>query len=93
MLAQGKTIQTTAMKYGVDHEDEAAEQYSQHFGRDVYNFGFVMNQSVSHLACSPERRVYDATMEDPWGLLEIKSSMADNLSELNDLKFHDQNGK
>ena len=93
MLAQGKTIQTASMKYGIDHEDEAAQQYSQHFGRDVYSVGLVINPSVPHLACSPDRRVYDATEEDPWGLLEIKSSMADNLSELNYLKLHEQNGK
>ena len=67
--------------------------YSQHFGRDVYSVGLVINPSVPHLACSPDRRVYDATEEDPWGLLEIKSSMTDNLSELNYLKFHEQNGK
>ena len=51
--------------------------------------GLVMNPSVPHLACSPDRLVYDTTEEDPWGLLEIKSSMA----ELNYPKLHEQNGK
>jgi len=55
----------------------------------VYSVGLVINPSVPHLACSPDRRVYDTTEEDPWGLLEIKSSMA----ELNYPKFHEQNGK
>ena len=25
---------------------------------------------MPHLACSPDRRVYDTTEEDPWGLLD-----------------------
>lgn len=82
MLAQGKTIQTASMKYGIDHEDEAAQQYSQHFGRDVYSVGLVINPSVPHLACSPDRRVYDATEEDPWGLLEIKLSSMSKMANI-----------
>ncbi|KAK2556425.1 hypothetical protein P5673_021662 [Acropora cervicornis] len=50
---------------------------------------YIHDVEVPHLACSPDRRVYDTTEEDPWGLLEIKSSVA----ELNYPKFHEQNGK
>jgi len=80
------------MKYGVAHEDEAAQQYSEKFGRDVYSVGLVINPSLPHLGCSPDRRVYDPTEDPPWGLLEIKCSMAEDLSKLNYLKFNERNG-
>ena len=91
-LIKGKIIQTAAMKYGVAHEDEAAQQYSEKFGRDVYSVGLVINPSLPHLGCSPDRRVYDPTEDPPWGLLEIKCSMTEDLSKLNYLKFNERNG-
>lgn len=68
------------MRYGIENEDDAALQYSQHFGREVFPVGFVINTSVPHLGCSPDRRVFDATENNSWGLLEIKCPQAENLS-------------
>ena len=65
-LLSGKMIQTAAMRYGIEHEDKAAQFYSQQFGRETYRVGFVINPSIPHLSCSPNRRVYDPTESQPW---------------------------
>ena len=58
----------------------------------MYSVGLVINPLVPHLGCSPDRRVYDATDDPPWGLLEIKCSIAEDLSKLKYLKFNERNG-
>ena len=89
---KGKTVQTAAMKYGIQHEDDAAQFYVSQFGRKVYRVGLVVNPSLRHLGCSPDRRVYDPSEGQPWGLLEIKCSMAELLSNLKYLKFNETTG-
>ena len=74
------------MKYGLQHEDEVAEFYAQHFGRNVFKVGFVINPSVPHLGCSLDRRVYDPSESSSWGLFEIKCSMAEELKHVKYLK-------
>ena len=91
-LLRGKVVQTAAMRYGIQHEDEAANQYADQFGREVYPVGFVINPSLPHLGCSPDRRVYDPSEIDPWGLLEIKCSPSDYLCDLNYLKHNGRTG-
>jgi len=34
-LLKGKSIQTAAMKYGIDHEDEAAQYYASQLGKKI----------------------------------------------------------
>ena len=75
-------MQTAAMRYGIYHEDEAGNQYADQSGREVYPVGFVINPSFPHLGCSPDRKVYDPSENDPWGLLEIKYSTSDCLCDL-----------
>ncbi|XP_015779800.1 PREDICTED: uncharacterized protein LOC107357681 [Acropora digitifera] len=91
-LLRAKVVQTAAMRYGIQHEDEAANQYADQFGREVYPVGFVINPSLPHLGCSPDRRVYDPSENDPWGLLEIKCTPSDCLSDLNYLKHNSRTG-
>ena len=67
-----RNIQTAAMQYGVDHEDEACQAYANHLKVNIYAVGFIINPSASHLGCSPDRRVYDPSENSPWGLLEVK---------------------
>lgn len=74
------------------HEDEAANKYADKFGRAIYPVGFVINPSLSHLGCSPHRRVYDPSENEPWGLLEIKCSPSDYLSGLMNLKHSGRTG-
>ena len=55
--------------------------------------GLIINPSVPHLGCSPNRRVYDPTEVSPWGLLELKTTMYEQLSELKYLKLDEEEGK
>ena len=80
-------MQTAALIYGIQHEDEAANQYAHRFRRVVYAVGFVINTSLPHLGYSPDRRVYD-----PWGFLEIKCTPSDCLCDLNYLKHNSRTG-
>ena len=91
-LLQAKVVQTATMRYGIQHEDEAASQYADQFGRVVYPVGFAINPSLPHLGCSPDRRVYDPSENAPWGLLEIKYTTSDCLSDLNYLKHNSRTG-
>ena len=85
-LLKRTKIQTAAMKYGLQHEDEVAEFYAQHFGRNVFKVGFLINPSVPHLGCSPDRRVYDPSESSSWGFFEIKCCMAEELKDVEYLK-------
>ena len=85
-LLKETKIQTAAMKYGLQHEDEVVEFYAQGFGRNVVKVAFVINPSVPHLGCSPDRRVCDPSESSSWGLLEIKCSMAEELKDVKYLK-------
>ena len=82
-----KNKQSAAMKYGIEMEPVAAKVYANTFGRNTYKVGFIINPSVSYLGCSPERRVYDPDAEDKYGLLEIKCTTFDSVSECTYLKL------
>lgn len=85
-------VQTPAMRYGIQREDKA-NQYADQFGRAVYPVGFVINPSLPpHLGCSPDRRIYDPSENEPWILLEIKCSPSDYLSDLNYFKHNGRTG-
>ena len=58
----------------------------------MFPVGFVINPSLPHLGRSPDRRVYHATENPSWGLLEIKCSQADYLSNLKYLKHNARSG-
>ena len=81
-----KTIQTAAMKYGIDNEENAATSYADITRLNVYPCGIIVNPSCPHLACSPDGRVYDLSEANPWGTLEIKCSLAESVVELQYLK-------
>ena len=81
-----KTVQTAAMKHGINTEEEAAAAYADSGECNVFPAGIVINPSCPHLAASPDRRVYDPTENNPWGLLEIKCPVKDSISELAYLK-------
>ena len=65
-------MQTAAMRHGINTEEEAASVYANSGDCNVFPVGIVINPSCSHLAASPDRRVYDPSENNPWGLLEIK---------------------
>lgn len=81
-----KTVQTAAMRHGINTEEEAASAYADSGDCNVFPAGIVINPSCPHLAASPDRRVYDPSENNPWGLLEIKCPITDSISQLKYLK-------
>ena len=77
---QKKTVQTAAMKQGIDTEEEAASAYADRRDCNVFPAEIVINPSCPHLAASPDRRVYDPSGTNPWGLLEIKCPIMGSIS-------------
>ena len=57
---------TAAMQWGIDHEEEARDQYVIETGRDVALTGFIEHPVVKWLGASPDGLVGDD------GLVEIK---------------------
>ena len=92
-LINGKIINTASIRHGITHEDEAAQAYSQVSGNGILPVGLIINPSIPHLGCSPDRRVYDPTEVSTWGLLELKCTMCEHLSELKYLKLDEVEGK
>lgn len=81
-----KTVQTAAMKHGINTEEKEASAYADSGDCNVFPAGIVVNPSCPYLAASPDRRVYDPSENNPWGLLEIKCPVKDSISELSYLK-------
>lgn len=71
-LKNTRNIQTEQMKYGLAKEPEAAKLYAEITGNSVFLCGFVVNPSAVHIGTSPDRRIYDPSSQDSYGLLEIK---------------------
>jgi hypothetical protein len=93
-LLKSRNVQTAAMKYGIEHEDEAAEAYATQTGRCVHRVGFVINPTCMFLGCSPDRRIEDTDdTEQSWGLLEIKCTTSYSIVECKYLQFNKQTGK
>ena len=67
------------MRYGIDHEQLAIEQYTQHQQANGHpellttKSGFIINPSFPFLGASPDGAVYDPSNQDkPFGYVEVK---------------------
>ena len=89
-LVKSKNIQTAAMKHGSLHEPVAAHTYATRYRHNTYLTGIVINPSAPHLACSPDRIVYDPDLGE-FGLLEIKCPDKDSYLECSYLEHSDDN--
>ena len=69
------------MRYGIEHEPEAANLYACVIGNNVSLCGFIINPSAPLLRTSPERCVYDPSAIPPHGLLEIKCLLRSSYTE------------
>ena len=70
---------TPAMRYGIDNEKLAIEQYTQHQQANghpellVTKSGFIINPSFPFLGASTNEAVYDPSNQDqPFGFVEVK---------------------
>ncbi|XP_062401123.1 uncharacterized protein LOC134092340 [Sardina pilchardus] len=80
-LMERKSVQTKAMKRGLEMEPVAAVEYSALSGNDIYPCGLVINPHAPHLGASPDRKVCDLSATPTHGLLEIKCPDKESISE------------
>lgn len=78
-LLQQKSFSTPALKYGIDTEPKAREEYVAyqhihgHGDLAVSPSGFIVSSSHPFLGASPDGAVYDpSNCQEPFGFLEIK---------------------
>lgn len=69
---------TTAMQWGIDHEEAAVHEYEKykhangHCGLFVCSSGTHISTEHPFLGASPDACVYDPNADDPYGFLEVK---------------------
>jgi len=81
-LKSAGSVQTKAMKRGIEQEPIAAVHYTKLTGHQVYPCGFVVNPNAPHLGTSPDRKVIERGSESPnYGLLEIKCPSKNSFTE------------
>ncbi|XP_062621198.1 uncharacterized protein LOC134282825 [Saccostrea cucullata] len=73
-LKTTRKVVTESMRHGLSFEAVAAEAFEQLQNNNVniYPCGIIVSPYASWLAASPDRKVYNPTMNPPYGLLEIK---------------------
>ncbi len=79
MQKQKRSVQTQAMKRGLELEPDAAAQYEEETANRAFPCGFVINPHAPHLGASPDRKVAEST--GVLGLLEIKCPDVDRVRE------------
>ena len=58
------------MRYGIEHESKAIEQYAQLYDVSVKKCGLWINQNYTHLGASPDGLVFNDNVLD--GIVEVK---------------------
>lgn len=76
-----KTVQTKAMKRGLELEPVAAADYQDLTGFEIFPCGFVVNHHAPHLGASPDRKVIDPSASPTHGVLEIKCPNKDSVRD------------
>ncbi len=61
MQKQKRSVQTQAMKRGLELEPDAAAQYEEETGNRAFPCGFVINPHATHLGASPDRKVVESS--------------------------------
>ena len=80
-LMKRSTVKIPAMDFGTLHESDAPDMYSATYDFELFRVCFVVNPMRSFLGCSPDRRVYDSTLNE-MGLLEVKCTMNESVSDV-----------
>ncbi|XP_024153665.1 uncharacterized protein LOC112162181 isoform X2 [Oryzias melastigma] len=88
-MIRGSTKQTTAMKRGLLMEPEVLANYAELMRVNVLPAGFIIHPEAPHLGASPDGRVYDPSESPSFGLVEIKSSTKNDVSQVAHLKVQD----
>lgn len=78
---------TTHMRKGLQMEPVILQQYADVAGVNVYPCGFVVRPEAPHLGASPDGRVFDPKVTPPFGLVEVKCSIKDNINEVDHINM------
>lgn len=81
------TRQTSAMKRGLELEPDILRKYSETASVSVLPCGFIINPEAPHLGASPDGRVHDPSETFQFGLVEVKSTSADNIAQVPFIKL------
>lgn len=90
-MIRGSARQTTAMKRGLLMESEVLANYAELVRVNVLPVGFIIHPNSPHLGASPDGRVYDPSESPPFGLVEVKCSTKNDVSQVAHLKMQDGN--
>ena len=63
---------TRAMQHGINNEDKGKYYYSRATGNTVLPCGYVVDESAPWLGTSPDGKVVNTRLSQPFGLLEVK---------------------
>lgn len=88
-LQSGNFRTTKSMRAGVENEPIAAEHYlAEEAGSvNIYPVGIIIHPKAFWLAASPDRRVYDPSSAEKFGLLEIKCPDMEKKSCLDEVEY------
>uniref|UniRef100_A0A9J8CQT6 YqaJ viral recombinase domain-containing protein n=1 Tax=Cyprinus carpio carpio TaxID=630221 RepID=A0A9J8CQT6_CYPCA len=81
------TRQTSAMKCGLELEPDISRKYSETASVSVLPCGFIINPEAPHLGASPDGRVHNPSETFQFGLVEVKSTSADNIAQVPFMKI------
>ncbi|KAI4874408.1 hypothetical protein NFI96_028039, partial [Prochilodus magdalenae] len=87
------TKQTSATRRGLDLKPEILRNYSQMANVTVMPCGLVVHPDAPHLGASPDGRLYDLSETPPLGLVEVKSTTADNITGVSFIKIQNDQAK
>lgn len=88
-MIRGSTRQTAAMARGLLMESEVLANYAELMQVNVLPVGFIVHPDAPHLGASPDGRVYDPSESPPFGLVEVKCSTKNDVSQVAHLKVQD----
>ena len=86
---KGGTSMPAALRWGIEHEDIAIQQYSETNMHIVKKYGFVISPTWPWLGCSPDSIIFDNDI--PVGCLEIKCPYSKRDMKLEEASSNDKN--
>ena len=81
------TKQTHAMRRGLELEASIIKKYTESTNIIVLPCGFVLHSEAPHVGASPDKKVFDETGTYPFGLVEVKSTSAENVASVPYIKI------
>ena len=81
------TKQTQAMRRGLELEASIIKRYTESTNVIVLPCGFVVHPEAPHLGASPDGKVLDETESYPFGLVEVKTTSAENVASVPFIKI------